>query len=73
MRIVHGLSGSWLDTLVADRCPASRRAPDRPPKVHPPELHRRLPGAVADDPDALATHGALPAQARRLADQLVQD
>ncbi|MFE2538244.1 aromatic acid exporter family protein [Streptomyces sp. NPDC059371] len=37
------------------------------------ELHRRLPGAVADDPDALATHGALLAQARRLADQLVQD
>jgi hypothetical protein len=37
------------------------------------ELHRRLPGAVQDDPDALATHGALLAQARRLADQLVQD
>nr|WP_254401700.1 aromatic acid exporter family protein [Streptomyces sp. AC555_RSS877] len=37
------------------------------------ELRRRLPGTVADDPDALATHGALLAQARRLADQLVQD
>ncbi|MFI9152535.1 aromatic acid exporter family protein [Streptomyces sp. NPDC053367] len=37
------------------------------------ELHRRLPDAVADDPDALATHGALLAQARRLADQLVRD
>lgn len=37
------------------------------------ELLRTLPGAVADDPDALATHGALLAQARRLADQLVQD
>ncbi|MFE9446765.1 aromatic acid exporter family protein [Streptomyces sp. NPDC006739] len=37
------------------------------------ELHRRLPGTVRDDPDALATHGALLAQARRLADQLVQD
>ncbi|WP_457751408.1 FUSC family protein [Streptomyces mirabilis] len=37
------------------------------------ELHRKLPGTVRDDPDALATHGALLAQARRLADQLVQD
>lgn len=37
------------------------------------ELHRRLPGTVQDDPDALATHGALLAQARRLADQLVPD
>ncbi|MEU2587258.1 aromatic acid exporter family protein [Streptomyces avermitilis] len=37
------------------------------------ELHRRLPGTVQDDPDALATHGALLAQARRLAEQLVQD
>jgi hypothetical protein len=37
------------------------------------ELRRRLPGTVHDDPDALATHGALLAQARRLADQLVQD
>ncbi|WP_097224191.1 aromatic acid exporter family protein [Streptomyces sp. OV198] len=37
------------------------------------ELHRTVPGAVQDDPDALATHGALLAQARRLADQLVQD
>ncbi|MEU9271755.1 aromatic acid exporter family protein [Streptomyces sp. NPDC048251] len=36
-------------------------------------LHRRLPDAVADDPEALATHGALLAQARRLADQLVRD
>ncbi|MEN1891173.1 FUSC family protein [Streptomyces mirabilis] len=37
------------------------------------ELHRQLPGTVRDDPDALATHGALVVQARRLADQLVQD
>ncbi|WOX16094.1 aromatic acid exporter family protein (plasmid) [Streptomyces sp. N50] len=37
------------------------------------ELHRKLPGTVRDDPDALATHGALLVQARRLADQLVQD
>ncbi|MDQ0956200.1 hypothetical protein QFZ66_000078 [Streptomyces sp. B4I13] len=37
------------------------------------ELHRRLPGTVRDDPDALATHGALRAQARRLAYQLVPD
>ncbi|NEA68081.1 aromatic acid exporter family protein [Streptomyces sp. SID12488] len=37
------------------------------------ELHRRLPGAVAGDSDALATHGALLAQARRLAGQLVRD
>lgn len=37
------------------------------------ELHRRLPGTVQDDPGALATHGTLLAQARRLADQLVQD
>ncbi|MEU9270078.1 aromatic acid exporter family protein [Streptomyces sp. NPDC048251] len=37
------------------------------------ELHRTLPGAVQDDPEALATHGALLAQARRLADQLVRD
>ncbi|MET7644108.1 aromatic acid exporter family protein [Streptomyces sp. NPDC005426] len=36
------------------------------------ELHRKLPGIVQDDPEALATHGALLAQARRLADQLVQ-
>lgn len=31
----------------------------------------RLPGAVADDPDALVTYGTLLAQAHRLADQLV--
>ncbi|MEU9269104.1 hypothetical protein AB0E04_27125 [Streptomyces sp. NPDC048251] len=37
------------------------------------ELRRRLPGAVPDDPDALATYGTLLAQARRLADQLVPD
>ncbi|MFF9774062.1 aromatic acid exporter family protein [Streptomyces sp. NPDC013978] len=44
------------------------------------ELHRtlddfraRLPGAVADDPDALVTYGTLLAQAHRLADQLVQN
>ncbi|WP_159062957.1 hypothetical protein [Streptomyces scabiei] len=37
------------------------------------ELQRRLPAAVQDDPGALATHGTLLAQARRLADQLVQD
>ena len=37
------------------------------------EFRRRLPGAVADDPDALVTYGTLLAQAHRLADQLVQD
>ncbi|MFF5187468.1 aromatic acid exporter family protein [Streptomyces sp. NPDC000345] len=37
------------------------------------ELQRRLPGTVREDPEALATHGALLAQARRLAAQLVQD
>ncbi|MFD3505032.1 aromatic acid exporter family protein [Streptomyces sp. NPDC058678] len=37
------------------------------------ELQRRLPAAVQDDPGALATHGTLLAQARRLADQLVPD
>ncbi|MFF4274265.1 aromatic acid exporter family protein [Streptomyces sp. NPDC001536] len=36
-------------------------------------LRQRLPSTVRDDPDALATHGALLAQARRLADQLVPD
>ncbi|MGJ5832494.1 aromatic acid exporter family protein [Streptomyces ossamyceticus] len=36
------------------------------------DLHRRLPDAVRDDPEALSTHGTLLAQARRLADQLVQ-
>lgn len=36
-------------------------------------FRRRLPGAVADDPDALVTYGTLLAQAHRLADQLVQD
>ncbi|MER6347640.1 aromatic acid exporter family protein [Streptomyces sp. NPDC001595] len=35
------------------------------------EVQRRLPDAVRDDPGALATHGTLLAQARRLADQLV--
>lgn len=34
------------------------------------EFHQQLPGAVREDPDALATHGALSAQALRLADQL---
>ncbi|MFE2571578.1 FUSC family protein [Streptomyces mirabilis] len=37
------------------------------------ELNRTLPGAVQDDSDALATHGSLLAQARLLADQLVED
>ncbi|MGW0843965.1 aromatic acid exporter family protein [Streptomyces sp. NPDC002787] len=37
------------------------------------EFRRRLPGAVADDPDALLTYGTLLAQAHRLAGQLVQD
>ncbi|MFD9116460.1 aromatic acid exporter family protein [Streptomyces bottropensis] len=37
------------------------------------QFRRRLPGAVADDPDALVTYGTLLAQAHRLADQLVQD
>ncbi|MGW1668236.1 aromatic acid exporter family protein [Streptomyces sp. NPDC002324] len=37
------------------------------------EFRRRLPGAVADDPDALVTYGTLLAQAHRLADQLVLD
>ncbi|MFF1747767.1 FUSC family protein [Streptomyces mirabilis] len=37
------------------------------------ELNRTLPGAVQDDSDALATHGSLLAQGRRLADQLVED
>lgn len=36
------------------------------------DLRRRLPGAVPDDPDALATYGTLLTQARRLADQLVR-
>ncbi|MFF6783143.1 aromatic acid exporter family protein [Streptomyces sp. NPDC012510] len=36
-------------------------------------FRRRLPGAVADDPDALVTYGTLLAQAHRLAGQLVQD
>ncbi|UUU20136.1 aromatic acid exporter family protein [Streptomyces sp. DSM 40750] len=36
-------------------------------------FRRQLPGAVADDPDALMTYGTLLAQAHRLADQLVQD
>lgn len=36
-------------------------------------FRRRLPGAVADDPDALVTYGTLLAHAHRLADQLVQD
>jgi hypothetical protein len=34
-------------------------------------LRARLRGGALDDPDALATHGTLLAQARRLADQLV--
>ncbi|MFD5710476.1 aromatic acid exporter family protein [Streptomyces pharetrae] len=34
------------------------------------DLRRRLPRAVPDDPDALATYGTLLTQARRLADQL---
>ncbi|WP_406469433.1 aromatic acid exporter family protein [Streptomyces hirsutus] len=37
------------------------------------DFRRRLPGAVPDDPAALATYGTLLAQAHRLADQLVQD
>ncbi|WUO58262.1 aromatic acid exporter family protein [Streptomyces sp. NBC_00280] len=37
------------------------------------ELHRKLSGTLRDNPDAVATHGALLVQARRLADQLVQD
>nr|WP_055572157.1 aromatic acid exporter family protein [Streptomyces prasinopilosus] len=37
------------------------------------EFRRRLPGAVPEDPAALATYGTLLAQAHRLADQLVQD
>ncbi|MGW0583461.1 hypothetical protein ACWD25_47860, partial [Streptomyces sp. NPDC002920] len=37
------------------------------------ELHLRLPDTVHDEPDALATHGALLSQARHLADQFVQD
>ncbi|MFI8303636.1 aromatic acid exporter family protein [Streptomyces sp. NPDC085927] len=36
-------------------------------------FRRQLPGAVPDDPAALATYGTLLAQAHRLADQLVQD
>jgi hypothetical protein len=36
------------------------------------DLRRRLSGTVPDDPDALAVHGTLLAQARRLADQLVR-
>ncbi|HZF89151.1 FUSC family protein [Streptomyces sp.] len=36
------------------------------------DLRRRLPRAVPDDPDALATYGTLLIQARRLADQLVE-
>ncbi|WTQ08060.1 aromatic acid exporter family protein [Streptomyces sp. NBC_00228] len=36
------------------------------------EFRQQLPGAIREDPDALATHGALLAQARRLADQLAQ-
>ncbi|MER5199295.1 hypothetical protein ACWD3J_47110 [Streptomyces sp. NPDC002755] len=39
----------------------------------PDEFRRQLPGAVPDDPDALVTHGTPPAQAHRLADQLVRD
>jgi hypothetical protein len=35
-------------------------------------LRAHLPGAVGDDPEALATHGALLAQARRLAEQFVR-
>jgi hypothetical protein len=35
------------------------------------DLRRRLPRAVPDHPDALATYGTLLTQARRLADQLV--
>ncbi|MFJ6087798.1 aromatic acid exporter family protein [Streptomyces sp. NPDC092369] len=36
------------------------------------ELDRCLPATVRDDPESLATHGALLAQARGLADQLVR-
>ncbi|WP_159765721.1 hypothetical protein [Streptomyces sp. HM190] len=36
------------------------------------ELHRRVPDAVRDDPDALSAHGTLLAQARRSADQVVR-
>jgi hypothetical protein len=36
-------------------------------------LHRSLPDTARDDPAALATHGTLLAQARRLADQLAPD
>ncbi|MES4904298.1 hypothetical protein [Streptomyces sp. NPDC000395] len=36
------------------------------------DLRQRLPGAVPEGPDALATYGMLLAQARRLADQLVR-
>lgn len=37
------------------------------------EFRRRLPGAVADDPDALVTYGTLLAQAHRLTEQLGKD
>lgn len=36
-------------------------------------LRERLPGSVPDDPEALAVHGALLAQAGRLAEQLPRD
>jgi hypothetical protein len=62
-------------------CTSARVTPDEDPD--PPlqeatevlrdtldDLRRRLPDAVPDDPDGLATYGTLLNQARRLADRL---